>query len=329
MIRFGVIGTNWITERLIDAGKETSEFSLAAVYSRTTERAREFASKHNAPYTFTDIETMAKSDLIDAVYIASPNSLHKEQALLFMKHKKHVLCEKPMASNSRELEEMVKVAKENKVLLMEALKSTLVPTFKSIQENLHKIGRVRRYVASYCQYSSRYDAYLQGKVLNAFDPTFSNGSLMDIGIYCLYPMVVLFGEPQSIKANAVLLKTGVDGQGSIILNYDDKEALVIYSKITNSNLPTEIQGENGSMIINNINTPTTVEIQFRDGTVEDLSHEQKTNIMYYELVEFMKLIKNGKLESESNSHQNSLVVAKIMEEARKQTGIVYPADEII
>ena len=157
MVRFGVIGTNWITERFIQAAQETDYFSLTAVYSRTEEKGAEFAAKYDHPTVFTGLTEMLQADLIDAVYIASPNSFHAEQAILCMKHGKHVLCEKPMASNSRELREMIAVARENNVLLMEALKSTLMPNFTIIQENLFKIGQVRRYFASYCQYSSRYD----------------------------------------------------------------------------------------------------------------------------------------------------------------------------
>src|SRR5690606_5384475 len=139
------------------------------------------------------------------------------------KHGKHILCEKPIASNTSELMEMIKAAKENNVLLMEALKSGFLPSYSSIRENLHKIGPVRRYFASYCQYSSRYDAYKEGNVLNAFKPEFSNGSLMDIGVYCIYPMVQLFGKPDSIKASGFMLNSGVDGEGAILAHYKDME----------------------------------------------------------------------------------------------------------
>jgi predicted dehydrogenase len=326
MIRFGIIGTNWITEELIKAARETEDFVLSAVYSRNEETANEFAAKLNIPHIFTDVESMAKSDTIDAVYIASPNSFHRNHAILCMNHGKHVLCEKPIASNTMELKEMIAVAKENKVLLMEALKSTLLPNFLAIQENLHKVGPIRRYFASYCQYSSRYDAYKQGKILNAFNPLFSNGSLMDLGIYCIYPMAVLFGRPDSIKANGIMLDSGVDGEGSILMKYEGMEAVIMHSKMTNSYVPSEIQGENGTMIIDKINTPEKVEIYYRDGTIESIIKAQPGNSMQYEVKEFMDLIKRGNLESSNNSHLNSIVTMEIMDETRRQIGIKYPAD---
>ena len=228
MVRFGVIGTNWITESFLSAAGKVEDFELTAVYSRTSDKAEEFANKYDVQHTYTDLDEFVKSNEYDAVYLASPNSLHASQAILCMKNGKHVICEKPIASNTKEVKELVKVAEENSVVLMEAIKSTLLPNFLAIQENLHKIGKVRRYFASYCQYSSRYDKYKQGTVLNAFKPEFSNGSLMDIGIYCVYPAVTLFGEPKKIQASGYMLESGVDGEGSILLTYEEMDAVIMY-----------------------------------------------------------------------------------------------------
>lgn len=327
VVRFGVVGTNWITEAFIAGAKNHKDFQLTAVYSRTDEKAREFAGKYSVNLSFTNLEEMAKSESIDAVYIASPNSLHASQAIIFLENGKHVLCEKAIASNSRELEAMIQTAQENNVVLMEALKSTLMPNFKAVQENLSKIGKVRRYFASYCQYSSRYDAYKEGKVLNAFKPEFSAGSLMDIGIYCIYPAVVLFGEPKSIQANGYVLESGVDGEGSLLLKYEDMDAVIMFSKITNSALPSEIQGEEGNIVIDKISTPERVEIFYRDGRTEDLSRQQIEDNMFYEAEEFIHLIHAGKTESVNNSLENSRITMKILDEARRQMDVSFPSDE--
>ncbi|AJS57318.1 Gfo/Idh/MocA family protein [Paenibacillus sp. IHBB 10380] len=326
MIRFGVIGTNWITERFIQAAVETEQFVLTAVYSRKEEKGRVFAANYNDPKVYTDLEQMVSSDELDAVYIASPNSFHAEQAILCMNHGKHVLCEKPMASNSAELQKMIDVARSNNVVLMEALKSTLMPNFRIMKDNLYKIGRVRRYFASYCQYSSRYDAFLQGKVLNAFNPTYSNGSLMDLGIYCIYPMVTLFGKPDTVHAVGIMLSSGVDGEGSMVMRYKDMDAIIMHSKIADSYLPTEIQGENGTMVIDKINQPYDVKIHYRDGTVEDLSRPQVHESMFYEIQEFIGLLQSNQRDSSINSLANSLMVAEVMEDARKQIGLRYETD---
>ncbi|MEH6986420.1 Gfo/Idh/MocA family protein [Cytobacillus firmus] len=327
MVRFGIVGTNWITERFLKAALQAEGFQLTAVYSRTEEKAKEFAGKYEVERTFTDLQTMAASGEIDAVYIASPNSLHAEQAILFMKHKVHVLCEKPIASNAKELQTMIAAARENNVLLMEALKSVLMPNFLAVKENLHKIGQIRRYFASFCQYSSRYDAYRQGTVLNAFKPELSNGSLMDIGIYCIYPLVALFGKPEEIKAAGYKLDSGVDGEGSMVLKYPGMDAVIMFSKITNSSLPAELQGEEGNIVIDKISAPEKVTLHYRSGESEDLTQDQLSDSMYYEAQEFIRLIKSGKTESEVNSFANSMTTMEILDEARRQMGVIYPADQ--
>ena len=327
MINIGIVGSNFIVDRLIEGARELSGVNIAAIYSRTEERAKEFAKKHGIKYTYTNLEEMAKSDLIDAVYIASPNALHSSQTILFLNNKKHVLCEKAFASNTKEVDAMIKAAKENDVVLMEAMKTTLLPNFRVIKENIHKIGKVRKYFASYCQYSSRYDKYKAGEVLNAFKNELSNGAIMDIGVYCISPMVNLFGRPNTVKANGIMLNTGVDGEGSVVFGYDDMEGVVIYSKISNSYIPSEIQGEEGNIIIDRINGFNNVKIIYRDGREEDLSLEQKEADMCYEVEEFVKLINSGEKESKINSLKVSRDVIEVIEEARKQIGVSYPADK--
>ncbi|GAB6167971.1 Gfo/Idh/MocA family oxidoreductase [Clostridium carnis] len=325
-IRFGLIGTNFITEWFINGAREVPNVKISAVYSRTEERAKEFSEKFEIYNVFTNLEEMAKSNLIDAVYIASPNALHAEQSILFLQNKKHVLCEKAFASNSYEVNKMIDVAKENNMVLMEAMKTTSLPNFKVIKDNLYKIGKVRRYFASFCQYSSRYDKYKAGEILNAFKPELSNGGLMDIGVYCIAPMVNLFGKPNTIKATGLMLKSGVDGEGSIVFGYDDMDATVIYSKISNSYLPSEIQGEDGSIIIEKINNFNKIELILRTGEKIDLSIKQNEANMCYEVEDFIRLIKENSKEDLDKALKNSKDVIDIMDEARLQIGIKFPAD---
>ncbi|MEQ8154235.1 MAG: Gfo/Idh/MocA family oxidoreductase [Clostridiaceae bacterium] len=326
MIRFGIIGTNIITDAFIKGASLNKDFKLNAVYSRNEDTAKSFAAKYSVKNIFTDLSEMAKSDLIDAVYIASPNSFHTPQAITFLNNKKHVLCEKAFASNENEVSQMIEAARENNVLLMEAMKITLFPSFETIKENLYKIGAVRRFFFSYCQYSSRYDKFKQGEIMNAFDPKFSNGSLMDIGIYCIHPMIHLFGAPENIKASGLLLSNGIDGEGTIIAQYHDKDGLLSYSKIANSYVPSEIQGEKGSMIIDTITTQKNIKIIYKTGEIEELSVPLIEDNMYYEATEFINLIKSGKVESSVNTLNRSLEAIKVTDEVRRQIGLVFPAD---
>lgn len=325
-VRFGVIGTNNISTKVMTAAKLDDRFELVAVYSRKQETADLFAQKHDIPHTFTNLEDMVKSDLIDAVYVASPNSLHAEHSILCMSHGKHVLCEKPFASNRKEVKAMIEASKKHDVTLMEAMKPPMEPNFKKIIEQVKHIGAVRQYMACYCQYSSRYDNLKNGIVENAFRLELSNGAAMDIGVYTIYPMVVLFGRPNRVQATGLKLSTGVDGHGAVNFEYDDMTATVLYSKIANSHLPMEIQGEEATIQSLKCNYLDNVKLIAADGT-ETIISEPQVNTYYYEIAEFIDLVLADKRESEILSHKNSLITIEIIDEIRRQLEIEYPADK--
>lgn len=327
-VRFGVIGTNFIVDKVLEAARLDHRFELTAIYSRTQERADEFAKKHNVPHTFTSLEDMLSSNLIDAVYIASPNSLHASQSILCMQHGKHVFCEKPFASNANEVKAMIAAAEKYNVRLMEAMKPTMTPNFSVIKDNLKEIGTIRKYFSCYCQYSSRYDKLKEGVILNAFDPSLSNGAVMDLGVYTIYPMVVLFGRPKKISATGLKLFTGADGQGSVNFEYEGMDATVMYSKIADSSLPTEIQGEEGTITADRINIINKVTLKKRGGEETIISTPNPTHEYYFEVAEFIDLIQKNERESTINSLENSLITIEIIDEIRKQLEIIYPADSI-
>ena len=322
-IRFGIVGTNSISDWFLGGAMMDERFELSAVYSRAMEKGREFAAKYNVERVYTTFEEM--SEWVDAVYIASPNSCHADQSLFFLKRGIHVLCEKAFCSNAREAVEMIAAAKKSGAVLMEAMISTVNPNFIKLRDSIHRVGRVRKYAATYCQYSSRYNKLKDGIVENAFKREFSNGALMDIGVYTIYPMVVLFGRPKSIRATGHILGTGVDGSGAALFEYDGMDAIISYSKISDSFGSSEIQGEEGALIIDKISNPR--KLWFKTKSLEeDLSVTDFKDDYYYEVKEFIDLIEEGKIEHEINSHENSLIVMEIMDEIRRQAGVIFPAD---
>lgn len=324
MVRFAVIGTNKITDNFIEAAKQCEGFELVAVYSRTKERAMEYAHKHGLPLIYDDLDELAASKEIDAVYVASPNSFHAEHSIKMLNGKKHVLCEKTIASNSKELGEMLKAAKDNGVILLEAMRSVFDPGFKAIEEHLSKLGTIRRVTFQYCQYSSRYDNFKNGIIENAFNPVFSNGALMDIGVYCIHPLLKLFGMPEKLWADAVILDNGVDGAGTIMVKYKNMQGELIYSKIANSSLPSQIQGEKACMLIKEIPDTREITITYNDGQEEHIQINKYHNNMYYEVEEFIRLIQTNGNAQEHN--QYSIMELNIMDEVRRQMGITFPAD---
>ena len=331
-IRIGVVGTNFISDWMVEGGRKDPRCEWAAVCSRKEETGRAFADKHGIEHVFTDVADMAASPLIDAAYIASPNACHAAQAITFLKAGKHVLCEKPLASNAVEAAAMIETARRSGKVLMEAVIPTLSPVFTAVREYLPRVGKVRRYFASYCQYSSRYDRLKRGDVANAFRPELSNGAVMDIGVYCLYPMAALFGEPLDITTSAMKLPTGVDGQGTIVCRYDGFDAVSIYSKIADSKLPTEIQGEDGTITIDRINDPRHVTFQPHDRSLPAIDITPATDIddpYYHEMREFIDVITTGKSESSRNSLATSLITMHVIDTVRRASGVSFPADQIM
>ncbi len=324
MIRFAVIGTNWITRQFVDAAHETGKYKLTAIYSRSLEQAQSFANDYPVEHLFTSLEAMAQSDVIDAVYIASPNSLHAPQTELFLRHKKHVICEKPLASNIDEAERVIAAARENQVVLFEAFKTASLPNFQQLQQALPKLGQIRKAFINYCQYSSRYQRYLDGENPNTFNPAFSNGSIMDIGFYCLASAIALWGEPQQIQASASLLESGVDAHGVVMLDYGDFSVTLQHSKVSDSTLPSEIQGEAGALVIEKISECQKVSFVPRGSKAQDLSQPQHINTMLYEAEEFARLVENN--EVDHPGLEVSRITAKVQTEIRRLTGVVFPAD---
>lgn len=345
-MRFGIIGTGNITEWFLDGVRVDSRFEAAALYSRTHERGDMFARRHGIGMVFTSLDEMLESGGIDAVYIASPNNLHASQAIACMRRGKHVLCEKPIASNSSELREMIAVAHEQGVLLMEAMTATLNPNFAVVRAFLPKLGKIRRYVSSYCQYSSRYDRFKAGELPNVFNPAYSAGALMDLGIYTVYPMVALFGKPEEVDAHGVMLPSGVDAQGTIHCSYPGgMEVTLIYSKIANSYLPTEIEGENGNLLLNDIHNlrevtfiprPEATSGRNSDFSTIPLGAPDIPDLYFCEVKEFIDTIESHSgtgiqsafPESQINSHRNSMLTLEVLDEARRQMGIVFPSDPV-
>ena len=324
MIRFGMIGTGTIAEKFWQANRYGKDFELTAVYSRTLERARQFGFQKGQLQYFDDLEAFANSDCIDAVYVASPNCCHYEQVMTLLKAGKHVLCEKPMASNLEQAQEMFAEAEKQNLILLEGMRSIYAPSFQKMIPYMETLGTIRRATLQYCQYSSRYDNYKRGIVENAFKPELSNGALMDIGVYVVSCMIRLFGAPKSIKASGVKLHNGVDGAGTILMEYPDMIGEAIYSKITDSAMPSQIQGEDASMLIQEIENVKDLRI-VRKGVVQSIHFEQSDNILNYETQEFIKMIKTGM--GWEKSKEITLETMKVLDEARKQLHIVFPADK--
>ena len=201
MVRFAVIGTSAITTRFLEALAAAGQGAvLQAVYSRTKQRAQAFGAQYGAKAYYDSLQALAADKNVDAVYIASPNSLHCAQALCMLRAGKHVLCEKPMAATAQQARQMFRAAEENGVVLMEAMRSLYTPGFARLCGLVQAVGPVRSARIPYAKYSSRYGLVRQGKPTNIFSTEFATGALMDLGVYCVNLALGLFGAPKGIQA---------------------------------------------------------------------------------------------------------------------------------
>lgn len=140
-------------------------------------------------------------------------------------------------------------------------------------------------------------------------------------------MVDLFGVPTSVKATAYMLESGVDGEGTVTVDYPELNGVAMFSKITNSSLPSEIQGEKGSIVIGKFSDMEDVTIVYKDGTEEKLDAEQEENTMYYEAKSFIETIENKEKENRINTWEHSLETMRILDQARKEINLTFPADQ--
>lgn len=288
-----VVGTNFISDRFVEAAKNVMGVSLYAVYSRREKTGREFADKHGIERVYTDYAAALSDPEITAVYIASPTICHSEQACLAMERGKHVLCEKMIAADLDGFLKMKTVSEKSGCVLLEAMRPAFDPAYDIVRREISKLGKIRRASLEFCQYSSRYDKFKVGIVENAFDPTMKNSALSDIGIYPLHVCVSLFGEPSDIVCRSVKLENGFDGAGEVLMSYPDKTVSVIYSKIADGFSPSVIEGEHGSLLIDKISAPRLITLCMRGENAKTLDYSPAENNMIYEIAAFRDMI-NGR-----------------------------------
>jgi len=331
MTRFGIIGTGRISDWVMRGAAQDKRFKAVAVCSRSEERAREFIARHSDVFSpdamvFTSVSAMAACPSVDAVYIGTPNKTHHPFAIACMEAGKHVLCEKPLACDTLQVEEMIEASKFNGVALMEAMISTLNPNFRTAVEMLPEIGRIHQVFASFCQYSTKFDKLKDGIVSNSFDPAMGGGALEDIGIYTTFPLVSIFGDPLRVKAFITTYPSPsgeVDLGGIASLQYPDFTASLSYSKAVDAHQPTEFCGEKGNIIIDSIHNARKVEfiphgtpsggrgpVEMARTICEGLGMDD----YYYEVREFIDMIEGGATESRINSHSISLANRKLMDQ---------------
>lgn len=317
---FAVIGRNFVVDDFLTAALARDDVHLLGVYSRRADTARDFADKYGAARTYTDLDALAADPDLDFVYIASPNICHEAQTVRLLQGGKHVLVEKPAAPTLAGFLRMAAAAEQNGRVLMEAMMPAHMPALETVRALLPQIAPVRMADFSYCQYSSRYDKFKAGIVENAFDPTLCNGALLDIGIYCVLWIAALFGTPRTLHCAGSFLPGSIDGDGAFLAQYDELVCRVAYSKIADSALPCEIQGERGRIRIDRASRPREVTLTLRGGESRTVRIPDTCHEMSFELADFLACIDGA---SPDRFTQITRISLGITDRVREQLGINF------
>lgn len=321
MIKWGIIAPGGIANAFAKEVIKTKDGILSAVYGRNEDKTKEFAKSHNIEKYYTNIEEFLSDDNIDAVYIATPHSYHMDYAKKCVLAKKHVLCEKPFSYNQKTGKEVVDLAKENNVFIMEALWTLFLPAVNKAKEWIEegKIGKIKLITANF-GFKSEFNAKHR-----LYNPDLAGGALLDLGIYpILFSNFIANSYPNEIKANAEFTKTNVDESDIINLKYQDGTlASLKCSLAVNLDNEAVIYGENGKIVIPRFWASKEAYLYTEENTEKYIDEYEEAGYKY-EIEEANNCIKNDALESNVASHNNTLELAKIMDEIRKQIGLVYP-----
>ena len=320
IINWGIIGLGSIANKFAQDLITQKDSKLYAVASRTQEKADTFAQKHGATKAYNSYEALVNDPKIDAVYIATPHTLHKENTLMCLNHGKAVLCEKPFAMNVNEVEQMIVKAKEKKVLLMEALWTYFLPHYQFVLNTLKSktYGRILNMEASFGFYRD-FDGDSR-----LFKKELGGGVLLDIGIYPIFAALSTLGNPENIEANATFFDNGADSSNQIVFKYDNNVTAHLKGTLL-GDVPCEaiFNCEKATIKINRqFHAPTTVSI-IVDGKEEIIDFKYKTIGYTYEIEHFNQLLRERKTESEIMSFEFSTNLISTMDKVRAVIGLQY------
>ena len=324
-IRWGILGSGRIAKSLAEGLSVLPEAELAAVGSRSQESADAFGEQFNVPRRHPSYEALANDPEVDVIYVATPHSLHKENTLICLEAGKRVLCEKPFAVNAAEAREMVRVARQHDVFLMEGMWARFPPGMVKVRQLIADgaIGEVRSLQADFGFKAKDRDP--KGRL---FNPELAGGSLLDIGIYPVSLSSMLFGKPVEIVSTWHKGETGVDEQSAYLFRHPGGALSVMHASIqAETSQEVVISGSEGRIRIERqCWRPQEILLTREDDSEERFSLPFEGNGFNYEAAEVMRLLRAGKKESEIMPLDESIAVMETLDAIRAQWGLRYPME---
>jgi predicted dehydrogenase len=315
--KWGIIGPGRIANKFAEGLKILPNAECYAVASSSLERAEAFKENHGFKKAYGSYSEMVADPDLDVVYIATTNNLHFENTMLCLEAGKAVLCEKPFASDSSQVEQMVDKAREKNVFLMEALWSRFIPSMIQFKEQAVN-GAIKQPLLLQCNFGfiSPFDPFKR-----VYDPELGGGSIPDIGIYPIFTALYLFGKPESIQVTSVPAPTGTDWTTSIIFKHIHKEISMLTSsfELVLDN-EARLYGEGGYLKLHSMfHIPTQLSICKNDGQETEIPVDLVGNGYNYEAAEVMDCLDKGLIESPGMSHAFSIDLIKVIDEVTEKT----------
>jgi dihydrodiol dehydrogenase / D-xylose 1-dehydrogenase (NADP) len=323
-IRWGILGTGSIAHKFADGLSVLDDAELVAVGSRSQEGANKFAGEFGVARAHGSYEALASDPEVDVIYIATPHPYHRSNSLLCLEHGKHVLCEKPVTVNGKELEEVLDAAHRANRFFMEAMWMYFTPNVCKAEELVRAgaIGRLRMVQANF---GFATDQEETGRLLN---PELAGGSLLDVGIYPIALASLFFqGPPKRIQSDWQRAETGVDAQAAMLFGYEDGGLATLTSAvITETPYDAWIMGEKGML---KLHAPfwgrcPAVTLIRPDQADETFSAPLRGNGYDYEAEHVGECIRAGRLQSPRVAHDKSREIMATMDTIRAQWGLQYP-----
>lgn len=322
-MKIGVLGTGWIVMTVTPALKGIPKAECYAIASRTKERAEAAAKEYGYEKAYGSYEELVEDPAVEFVYVATPHSRHYEDMMLCIKHGKHVICEKAFTLNARQAREVQEAAKKAGVFVAEAIWTRYMPSRKMIQDTIESgiIGEVTNLTANL--------SYAMRDKKRIYEPELAGGALLDLGVYGINFAYMHFGTKVSRMESSVMkMPTGVDGQETITLFYEDgRMAVLTHGVYGRSDRKGIFYGTDGYIVVENINNPQSISVY--DGADRLLKHmdvPEQINGYEYQFIECIDLIQKGERESISMPMAETIRVMETMDALRESWDFKYPGE---
>ena len=328
-MKLGILGTGMIVQDFLTAvDKLKIDYIAILSTERSRGRTEELAEKYHIDKIYFDYDEMLADKNIDTIYVALPNHLHYQFAKKALSADKNIIVEKPCVTNFAEFNDLKNLAEQRDKIFVEATTTHYLPAFAEIKKDLAKLGDIKIVSVNYSQYSSRYDAFKAGEVLPVFDPTKAGGAIMDINFYNINFVVGLFGKPESVFYSANI-ERGIDTSGILILDYGKFKAVCIGAKDCQAITSSTVQGDKGNIFFNTpANRIESYTVCNNEGNKELKVFTPNKHRMIFEFEKFIEMIDNHDVAKMNEMLEITETVAKIIQQARDQVGIIFPADNM-